>query len=58
LSAADAVQVALLNNRMLQADFEELGISEADLVRAGRLPNPRFICGTRVSAANTTLRRP
>jgi outer membrane protein TolC len=42
LSADDAVQVALLNNRMLQAAFEELGISEADLVQAGRLPNPRF----------------
>lgn len=42
LSAADAVQVALLNNRKLQADFEELGVSEADLVQAGRLPNPRF----------------
>lgn len=42
LSADDAVQIALLNNRMLQAAFEELGISEADLVRAGRLPNPRF----------------
>jgi outer membrane protein TolC len=42
LSAADAVQVALLNNRLLQADFEELEISEADLVQAGRLPNPRF----------------
>jgi outer membrane protein TolC len=42
LSAEDAVQIALLNNRMLQAVFEELGISEADLVQAGRLPNPRF----------------
>jgi outer membrane protein TolC len=42
LSAADAVQVALLNNRMLQADFAQLGISEADLVQAARLPNPRF----------------
>ncbi len=42
LSADDAVQIALLNNRMLQAAFEELGISEADLVQAGRLPNPRF----------------
>src|ERR1700723_1759804 len=42
LSADDAVQVALLNNRTLQAAFEELGISEADLVQAGRLPNPRF----------------
>jgi outer membrane protein TolC len=42
LSADDAVQVALYNNRGLQAAFQELGISEADLVQAGRLPNPRF----------------
>jgi outer membrane protein TolC len=41
LSAEDAVQIALLNNRALQASFEELAISEADLVQAGRLPNPR-----------------
>jgi outer membrane protein TolC len=38
----DAVQIALLNNQSLQASFEELGISEADLVQSGRLPNPRF----------------
>lgn len=43
LSAEDAVQIALLNNRSLQASFEELGISEADLVQSGRLPNPRFM---------------
>ena len=42
LSIEDAVQVALLNNRGLQASFFELGISEADLVQTGRLPNPRF----------------
>ena len=42
LSADDAVQVALLNNRGLQADFAELGIGEAELVQAGRLPNPGF----------------
>ncbi|MBS0336231.1 MAG: TolC family protein [Proteobacteria bacterium] len=42
LSADDAVQVALLNNRGLQAEFAELGIGEADLVQAGRLPNPRI----------------
>jgi outer membrane protein TolC len=42
LSADDAVQIALLNNRRLRAAFEELGISEADLVQSGRLPNPRF----------------
>lgn len=37
-----AVQIALLNNKSLQADLFELGISEADMVQAGRLPNPRF----------------
>ena len=42
LSVEDAVQIALLNNPMLQAAFQELGISEAELVQAGRLPNPRF----------------
>jgi outer membrane protein TolC len=40
LGADDAVQLALLNNRGLQAAFEDLAISEADLVQAGRLPNP------------------
>jgi outer membrane protein TolC len=42
LTADDAVQIALLNNHALQASFQELGISEADLVQSGRLPNPRF----------------
>ena len=39
LSVDGAVQIALLNNRGLQASFAELGISEADRVQAGRLPN-------------------
>ncbi len=30
-----ALQIALLNNRRLQADYESLGIAEADLVQAG-----------------------
>lgn len=42
LSVDDAVQVALLNNRGLQASFAELGITEAEVVQAGRLPNPGF----------------
>ncbi len=42
LSVDDAVQVALLNNRGLQATYAELGIAEADLVQAGRLHNPGF----------------
>ncbi len=37
-----AVSIALLNNRSLQADYAELGLAEADLVQAGRLPNPGF----------------
>ncbi|MCW5661893.1 MAG: TolC family protein [Burkholderiaceae bacterium] len=42
LSADDAVQLALLNNKGLQAAYFELGVGEADLVQAGRLPNPGF----------------
>jgi outer membrane protein TolC len=42
LSMDDALQIALLNNRGLQASYGELGIAEADLVQAGRLPNPGF----------------
>jgi len=37
-----AVRIALLNNRGLQAAYAELGIAEADLVQAGRLANPSF----------------
>jgi len=45
LGVDDAVQIALLNNRELQASYSELGIAEADLVQAGRLPNPGFSFG-------------
>ena len=45
LSVDDAVQVALLNNRGLQARFQDLGITEAEVVQAGRLPNPGFTFG-------------
>ena len=40
LSANDAVHIALINNRGLQATYWSLGIAEADLVQAGRLQNP------------------
>jgi hypothetical protein len=42
LTADSAVQIALLNHRGLQASYQELGIAEAELVRASRLPNPGF----------------
>jgi cobalt-zinc-cadmium efflux system outer membrane protein len=42
LTADEAVQVALLNNRDLQALYAELGVAQADLVQAGLLRNPVF----------------
>jgi cobalt-zinc-cadmium efflux system outer membrane protein len=42
LSVDGAVQIALLNNRTLQATFEELSLTQADLVQAGLLKNPTF----------------
>jgi outer membrane protein TolC len=40
VSVDAAVQVALLNNRGLQARYWDLGIAEAELVQAGRMANP------------------
>ena len=37
LSAEGAVQIALLNNQHLQAIYEDLGITQADVVEAGLL---------------------
>lgn len=40
LTVEGAVRVALLNSRALQAEFEELGVSQADLRQAGLPRNP------------------
>jgi outer membrane protein TolC len=40
LSVDDAVQIALVNNRGLQATYADLGIADADLVAAGWPRNP------------------
>jgi outer membrane protein TolC len=45
LTPDSAVQIALANNKGLQASFAELGIAEANLVQAGRLRNPGFSFG-------------
>lgn len=42
LTVDEAVQVALLNNRTLQATYGALGLAQADLVQAGLLANPVF----------------
>jgi outer membrane protein TolC len=57
LTMDDAVQVALLNNRGLQATYAELGITEAELVQAGRLPNPGFSFGRLTRGSEVELER-
>ena len=43
VSADTAVQIALLNNRGLQAAYNELGIAEAIRIEASLPPNPTFV---------------
>jgi outer membrane protein, heavy metal efflux system len=45
LTVDAAIQIALVNNRTLQATYEELSIAQADLVQAGLLQNPVFGAG-------------
>jgi outer membrane protein TolC len=52
LDAEAAVQIALLNNRGLQATYGELGIAEGDVVSAGRLANP-LVSGQRWSKGDS-----
>ncbi len=57
LSMDAAVQVALLNNRHLQAAFEELGIADADRVQASRWPNPGFSFGRSTKGDEVEIER-
>lgn len=45
LTAESAAQIALLNHRGLRASLHGLGVAEAELVQASRLPNPGFSFG-------------
>src|SRR4029077_4568473 len=42
LTVESAVQIALFSNRSLQATFEEIGLSTADLMEAATIPNPKI----------------
>src|SRR5260370_13180907 len=42
LTVDSAVQIALLNNRGLQASYNELALAEADMVRESLPPHPTF----------------
>ncbi len=57
LTADDAVQIALFNNRGLQARFQDLGITEAEVVQAGRLANPGISFGRFRRGDETELER-
>ncbi len=61
LSAETAVQIALLNNRGLQAAYNELGIAEAVRVRQSLPPNPQIsvvrVVGRRRGGTRTPDRR-
>ena len=52
ITAESAVRIALLNNPSLQASMATLGVSDADRVQMGRLPNPHFSIG-RFNAGDT-----
>ena len=40
LTQDNAVRIALINNRLLQQTYEEIGISQSELVQAGLMTNP------------------
>lgn len=45
VSENSAVEIALMNNRSIQAMLLEVGISQADVLQAGLLPNPGYSLG-------------
>jgi cobalt-zinc-cadmium efflux system outer membrane protein len=52
LTLEAAVQIALLNNRDLQAIYQTLGIEKANLAQAGLLTNPAFSLTWRFSTSS------
>jgi outer membrane protein TolC len=57
LTASSAVQVALLNNRGLQAAYNELGISEAQMVEASLPPSPTLAFARLVGSGGFEIER-
>jgi outer membrane protein, heavy metal efflux system len=51
LSLDSAIEIALLDNRALQAVYGQLGIAQADLVQAGLLQNPILAADVRFPTA-------
>jgi outer membrane protein TolC len=57
LSAEGAVQIALLNNRGLQAAYNELGISEAQMLEASLPPSPSFALSKLLTSGQFEIER-
>jgi outer membrane protein TolC len=57
LTADSAVQIALLNNRGLQAAYNELGLAEAAMVQASLPPNPTLTVERLSSFAEIEIER-
>jgi outer membrane protein TolC len=57
LTAASAVQIALLNNRGLQAAYNDLGISEAEMVEASLPPAPTLAFSRLVGSGGFEIER-
>jgi outer membrane protein TolC len=57
LTADAAVQIALLNNRGLQASYNELGIAEAVRVQQSLPPNPHFSVTRMTGSVETEIER-
>jgi len=57
LSADAAVQVALINNRGLQAAYNELALAEADMVESSLPPNPRISYSRIAGSAELEIER-
>src|ERR1700736_1095076 len=48
LTVNTAVQIALVNNRSLQAIFEKIGLSAAEVLNAATIPNPKIDLAIRI----------
>lgn len=55
LTEENAIRVAVLNNRELQAACAELGLARADLVQAGLLANPIFGANAKFFRSGTEI---
>lgn len=57
LTQDNAVRIALINNRVLQQMYEEIGISQSELVQAGLMSNPLlgYSIGRGGGSTTTTL---